>query len=76
VGEAGRRESTPPSAIELARRWMNRTLDVYPGPMTAYVRLSLQLIAAIALLAIGLLIVAALVSFIEWLMGPPLSTPI
>ena len=50
--------------------------DVYPGPMRAYVRLSLQLIAAIAILAVGLLIVAGVVSFIEWLMGPPLYTPI
>jgi hypothetical protein len=47
-------------------------LDVYPRPMRAYVRLSLQLIAAIVLLSAGLLIVAGLVSFIEWLMGPPL----
>jgi len=39
--------------------------------MRAYVRLSLQLIAAIVLLSAGLLIVAGLVSFIEWLMGPP-----
>jgi hypothetical protein len=40
--------------------------------MRAYVRLSLQLIAAIVLLSAGLLIVAGLVTFIEWLMGPPL----
>ena len=72
MGEAKRRGSAPPTAIELARRWTNRMLDVYPRPMRAYVRLSLQLIAAIVLLSAGLLIVAGLVTFIEWLMGPPL----
>jgi hypothetical protein len=72
VGEARRHGSEHPTEFELARRWTNRLLDMYPQPIRGYLRLSLQLIAAFVLLAGGLLIVAGLVSFIEWLMGPPL----
>jgi hypothetical protein len=39
--------------------------------MRVYVRLTLQLFAAFVLLAVGLVIVAGAVSFIEWLIGPP-----
>jgi hypothetical protein len=63
--------SRPPKAIDLARRWTNRALEAYPRPIRAYARLSLQFIAAIVVLLVGLLIVAGLVSSLEWLMGPP-----
>lgn len=76
MGEAKRRGSRPPTAIELARRWTNRLLAVYPRPIRGYTRLSLQFILAIALLAVGLLLVTGLVSFIEWLIGPPVYLPI
>jgi hypothetical protein len=44
---------------------------MYPHPIRGYLRLGLQLIAAFVLLAGGLVIVAGLVSVIEWLIGPP-----
>ncbi|HLQ16807.1 MAG TPA: hypothetical protein VK256_13245 [Candidatus Eisenbacteria bacterium] len=50
-------------------------MAVYPRPIRGYARLSLQLILAIALLAVGLLLVTGLVSFIEWLIGPPVFLP-
>jgi hypothetical protein len=58
----------------LARRWTNRFFDVYPPPIRRYARLSLQFIAAIVILLVGVLIVAGLVSFLEWLIGPPTFT--
>ena len=74
MGEAKRRGSARPTAIELARGWTNRVLDLYPRPIRPYVRLSLQLSAAIVVLMVGLLIVAGLVNFLEWLIGPPSVT--
>ncbi len=71
LGEAKRRKSSPPTPMEVARRWTNRVLDAYPRPLRPYVRLSLQLFAAMLILFAGLLIVAALVSLVEWLLGPP-----
>lgn len=48
--------------------------DVYPRAIRPYARLSLQFIAAIVILLVGVLIVAGLVSFLEWLIGPPTFT--
>jgi hypothetical protein len=50
--------------MEWVRGWTNRLLDAYPRPLRPYVRLTLQLVAA-------LLIVAGLVSLVGWLIGPP-----
>jgi hypothetical protein len=40
---------------------------VYPQPVRAYVRLSAQFIAVICVLLAGLVIVAVLVHFVDWL---------
>ena len=57
--------------MEWVRGLTNRALDAYPRPIRPYVRLSLQLVVAVIILFAGLLIVAGLVSLIEWLIGPP-----
>ena len=48
-------------------RWANRLWLVYPQPVRAYVRLSAQFIAVICVLLAGLVIVAVLVHFVDWL---------
>lgn len=57
--------------MERVRGWTNRLLDTYPRPIRPYVRLTLQLIAAMVILFAILLLVASLVSLIEWMIGPP-----
>ena len=56
--------------MEWVRGLTNRVFDAYPRPIKPYVRLSLQLVVAMAILFAVLLIVAGLVSLIEWLIGP------
>ncbi len=57
--------------MEMVRRWTDRLLDAYPSPIRPYVRLSLQLIAAMVILFAGLLVVVDLVRLAESLIGPP-----
>lgn len=55
------------NAIEIARRWTIRFVEAYPRPIRPYVRLTLLFIGAMALLFAGLLVVAGIVSFVDWL---------
>jgi len=57
--------------MEWVRGMTNHVFDAYPRPIRPYVRLSLQLVAAMIILIAVLLIVAGLVSLTEWLIGPP-----
>ncbi len=72
--EARRRDSRSATATELVRGWTNRVSDASPRPIRAYVRIVIPLVAAMVVLVLGLVIVAAAVVLLEWLIGPPTVT--
>jgi hypothetical protein len=57
--------------MERVRGWTNHLLDAYPRPIRPYVRLTLQVVVAMVILFAIFLLVASLVSLIEWMIGPP-----